>query len=109
VIGTGHHRLSIGMPSRCRRVTAAGPPHGRAKVGNPPTAIIRLDNVSIFEGLATRVAAIETRADAADEDRRLAEARADAAMSRSLAGGCRSAGARADAERATAASMGLTD
>jgi hypothetical protein len=41
--------------------------------------------LSIIEDLETRITAIEARADAADEDRRLAEARADAAVSRAIA------------------------
>jgi hypothetical protein len=60
--------------------------------------------LSIIEDLETRIAAIEARADAAGEDRRLAEARADAAVSRAIAaeGDRRSAEARADAERVRA-------
>jgi hypothetical protein len=38
-------------------------------------------SAKLIEDLETRIAAIEARADAADEDRRLGEARADAAMS----------------------------
>jgi hypothetical protein len=58
--------------------------------------------LSIIDALETRIASIEARADAAHEDRRLAEIRADAAVSRALIaeGDRRVAEARADAERA---------
>ena len=60
--------------------------------------------LAIIDALEIRVAAAEARADAADEDRRLAEPRADAALSRALAaeGDRRVAEGRADAERARA-------
>jgi hypothetical protein len=60
--------------------------------------------LGIIDALETRIVSIEARADTADEDRRAAEARADAAVSRALVaeGDRRVAEARADAERARA-------
>jgi hypothetical protein len=60
--------------------------------------------IATAKDLQNRIIASEAHADAASEDRRTAEARADAAISRALVaeGDRRSAEARADAERARA-------